>query len=64
MKGIIDPMCNPNKLELRYLITRSTYQLNRASRIVWWKLRQASWERQQYEREALYDVTRIHGERI
>lgn len=61
MSGIIDPMCDPDKLELRYLITRSTCQLSFSSRIVRWKLRYANWERQ---REALNDVTRIHGERI
>jgi len=64
MSGIIDPMCDPDKLELRYLITRSTCQLSPSSRIVRWNLRYANWERQQYEREALYNVTRIHGERI
>ena len=51
MSGIIDPMCDPDKLELRYLITRSTCQLNRESRIVWWKLRQAQRNRQAYKGE-------------
>jgi hypothetical protein len=48
VNGIIDPMCDPSKLELRYLITRKTCRLNHSSRIVWWKLRQAQRNRQAY----------------
>ena len=39
MRGIIEPMCEPDKLDLRHLITRRTCQLDNTKRIIYWKIR-------------------------
>jgi hypothetical protein len=52
MNGIIDPMCDPSKLELRHLITRRTTQLDNAKRIIRWKIRKARHQRDRFIREA------------
>jgi hypothetical protein len=52
MNGIIDPMCAPDKLDLRHLITRRTTQLDNDKRIIRWKIRKAQHQRDRIIREA------------
>jgi len=56
MRGIIEPMCEPDKLELRHLITRRTHQLDPGARIVYWKLRYTKRQRDQFLRHAMMNI--------
>jgi hypothetical protein len=51
MKGIIEPMCDPDKLDLRHLITRRTHELDNNKRIIYWKCREAQQRRERIIRE-------------